>query len=59
MQNNRKIKNMRIKNRRERIHRSDTESEIDSGSDNEDDETDIEMKLKKRITCEAPPPYSY
>ena len=58
MNNNRKIKNMRIKKRRENIQKSDTESDIDTETDSDDYESDIEIQLKKRIFSEAPPPYS-
>ena len=48
MKNSQRI--VRIKNRRQKILRSDTESEYN--------DTDDEVHLKKRIINEAPPPYS-
>ena len=53
MKNSNRIE--RVRNRRQKILRSDTESEY---NDTDDYETDDEVHLKKRIISEAPPPYS-
>ena len=53
MKNSQRI--ARIKNRRQKILRSDTESEY---NDTDEYDTDDEVHLKKRIINEPPPPYS-
>ena len=53
MKNSERIE--RIKNRRQKILMSDSESEY---NDTDDYETDDEVHLKKRIINEAPPPYT-
>ena len=53
MKNSQRIE--RVRNRRQKILRSDTESEY---NDTDESETDDEVYLKKRIISDAPPPYS-
>ena len=58
MKNSQRIE--RVRNRRQKILRSDTESEYNDTDESETDEseTDDEVYLKKRIISDAPPPYS-
>ena len=53
MKNSKRIE--RVRNRRKKIMMSDTESEYE---DTNEDESDNEIHLKKRIISEAPPPYT-
>ena len=54
MKNSERIE--RIKNRRQKILMSDSESELNDTDDY--DETHDEVHLKKRVINEAPPPYT-